>query len=62
MGRLANRAAGTTSDSTATATKRNRFLHNNYSLVLTIISDNTQGKLAEEQKAHFDKLMRQVRG
>ncbi|RPB08990.1 Vps52-domain-containing protein [Morchella conica CCBAS932] len=35
--------------------KRERFLFNNYSLVLTIISD-TEGKLAAEQKAHFDAL------
>lgn len=36
--------------------KRPRFLFNNYSLVLTIISD-TQGKLAEEQKEYFGYLM-----
>jgi vacuolar protein sorting-associated protein 52 len=40
------------------ASKRSRFLYYNYSLVLTIISD-TQGKLAEEQKAHFDELVNQ---
>lgn len=40
------------------ASKRNRFLYYNYSLVLTIISD-TQGKLAEEQKAHFEELVKQ---
>lgn len=39
------------------ATNRAKFLYNNYSLVLTIISD-TQGKLAEEQKDHFGTLMR----
>lgn len=39
------------------ASKRSRFLYNNYSLVLTIISD-TQGKLAEEQKEHFGGLVR----
>lgn len=39
-------------------TKRTRFLYYNYSLVLTIISD-TQGKLAEEQKAHFEELVKQ---
>lgn len=39
------------------AAKRSRFLYYNYSLVLTIISD-TQGKLAEEQKAHFEELVR----
>ncbi|KAF2861600.1 Vps52-domain-containing protein [Piedraia hortae CBS 480.64] len=32
--------------------KRERFLHNNYSLVATIIND-TEGKLAEEMKTHF---------
>jgi vacuolar protein sorting-associated protein 52 len=36
--------------------KRPRFLFNNYSLVLTIISD-TQGKLAEEQKEYFGNLL-----
>jgi vacuolar protein sorting-associated protein 52 len=40
------------------ASKKNRFLYYNYSLVLTIISD-TQGKLAEEQKARFEELMKQ---
>ncbi|KAI9763325.1 MAG: hypothetical protein M1840_000590 [Geoglossum simile] len=35
--------------------KRERFLFNNYSLVLTIIGD-TGGKLAEEQKEHFERL------
>ncbi|KAF3942350.1 hypothetical protein ABW19_dt0209002 [Dactylella cylindrospora] len=37
--------------------KRERFLYNNYSLALTIISD-TEGKLASEQKSHFEALMR----
>ncbi|KAJ6257037.1 Vacuolar protein-sorting-associated protein [Drechslerella dactyloides] len=37
--------------------KRERFLFNNYSLTLTIISD-TEGKLASEQKAHFEALMK----
>jgi vacuolar protein sorting-associated protein 52 len=41
--------------------KRGRFLSNNYSLVMTIISD-TQGKLAEEQKEHFSDLLKEVRG
>ncbi|KAK0750999.1 Sac2 family-domain-containing protein [Schizothecium vesticola] len=35
--------------------KRERFLYNNYSLVLTIIGD-VAGKLAEEFQAHFDGL------
>lgn len=39
------------------ASKRSRFLYNNYSLVLTIISD-TQGKLGEEHKDHFGSLIR----
>jgi hypothetical protein len=43
------------------ASKRARFLSNNYSLVLTIISE-TQGKLAEEQKEHFGDLLKEVRG
>lgn len=39
------------------AKKRERFLYNNYSLVLTIISD-TDGKLAMDQKHHFEGLRR----
>ncbi|KAK3318350.1 Sac2 family-domain-containing protein [Apodospora peruviana] len=35
--------------------KRERFLYNNYSLMLTIISD-VSGKLADEQQAHFEAL------
>jgi hypothetical protein len=35
--------------------KRERFLYNNYSLILTIISD-TSGKLAEEEQEHFEGL------
>ncbi|KAK6828491.1 Vacuolar protein sorting-associated protein 52 B [Apiospora arundinis] len=35
--------------------KRERFLYNNYSLILTIISDTT-GKLAEEEQEHFEGL------
>ncbi|KAM7190606.1 Vps52 / Sac2 family domain containing protein [Rhypophila sp. PSN 637] len=35
--------------------KRERFLYNNYSLILTIISD-VSGKLAVEQQDHFEKL------
>ena len=35
--------------------KAERFLYNNYSLILTIISDTT-GKLADEQQEHFEKL------
>jgi len=37
------------------ARKRERFLYNNYSLILTIVGD-TEGKLAEEQKEHFEGL------
>jgi vacuolar protein sorting-associated protein 52 len=49
------------SRSAGDATKRSRFLYNNYTLVLTIISD-TQGKLAEEQKAHFESLLKEAKG
>ncbi|KAL1835906.1 hypothetical protein VTJ49DRAFT_5897 [Mycothermus thermophilus] len=35
--------------------KRDRFLYNNYSLILTIISD-VGGKLAEDEQAHFEEL------
>ncbi|KAI6083153.1 Vps52-domain-containing protein [Hypoxylon rubiginosum] len=35
--------------------KRERFLYNNYSLILTIISD-TNGKLAVEEQEHFEGL------
>lgn len=37
------------------ARKRDRFLYNNYSLVLTIIGD-VSGKLAAEQQEHFEGL------
>ncbi|KAK5099910.1 Vacuolar protein sorting-associated protein 52 [Lithohypha guttulata] len=49
MGKLAKGAGD--------ASKRNRFLFNNYTLVMTIISD-TQGKLAEEQNEYFSNLVR----
>lgn len=39
----------------ADKSKRNRFLANNYSLVLTIIGD-VGGKLAGEQREHFEEL------
>ncbi|EXJ82647.1 hypothetical protein A1O3_06460 [Capronia epimyces CBS 606.96] len=51
MGKLAKGAGD--------ASKRAKFLYNNYSLVLTIISD-TRGKLAEEQKDHFGGLVRDM--
>lgn len=35
--------------------KQERFLYNNYSLILTIISD-AEGKMAEEQLEHFEAL------
>lgn len=38
--------------------KRERFLYNNYSLVLTIIGDVGGGRLAAEQVAHFEGLKR----
>ena len=37
------------------ASKRGKFLGNNYSLIQTIIAD-TEGKLAQEQKEHFGKM------
>ncbi|OJJ47726.1 hypothetical protein ASPZODRAFT_15175 [Penicilliopsis zonata CBS 506.65] len=37
--------------------RRERFLFNNYSLILTIISD-AQGKLAIEQRKHFEELLK----
>lgn len=37
--------------------KSGRFLYNNYSLILTIISD-VDGKLATEQQEHFEELKR----
>ncbi|KIX97593.1 uncharacterized protein Z520_06370 [Fonsecaea multimorphosa CBS 102226] len=52
MGKLAKGAGD--------ASKRNKFLYNNYSLVLTIVSD-TRGKLAEEQKEHFGGLVREMK-
>ncbi|KAL1985583.1 hypothetical protein VTN96DRAFT_7563 [Rasamsonia emersonii] len=39
------------------AKSRERFLYNNYSLILTIISD-TDGKLAVEQKEHFNEMLK----
>ncbi|KAL9114528.1 MAG: hypothetical protein Q9227_001609 [Pyrenula ochraceoflavens] len=41
--------------------KRDRYLFNNYSLILTIISD-TKGKLAGEQKSHFEKILKNAKG
>ncbi|KAI5309399.1 hypothetical protein KEM55_003324, partial [Ascosphaera atra] len=41
--------------------RRERFLVNNYSLILTIISD-TQGKLAVEQKEHLTQKMKEAGG
>lgn len=42
------------------AGKKAKFLYNNYSLVLTIISD-TKGKLAEEQMEHFGVLLKDLK-
>ncbi|KAJ5121985.1 hypothetical protein N7526_008922 [Penicillium atrosanguineum] len=39
------------------AKRRERFLFNNYSLILTIISD-TQGKLAVEQRQHMEEMLK----
>ncbi|RMJ28893.1 Vps52 Sac2 family protein [Aspergillus sp. HF37] len=41
------------------AKRREMFLYNNYSLVLTIISD-THGKLATEKKQHLDDMIKGV--
>ncbi|GAO45919.1 Vps52/Sac2 [Saitoella complicata NRRL Y-17804] len=41
--------------------KRERFLHNNYSLVATVISD-TKGRLAQEEKRHLESLLRAYSG
>ncbi|KAL6858487.1 Sac2 family domain-containing protein [Trichoderma novae-zelandiae] len=43
------------------ARKSERFLYNNYSLILTIIGDET-GKLAEEQQQHFEQLKQTYQG
>jgi vacuolar protein sorting-associated protein 52 len=43
------------SKSIGDARKRERFLYNNYSLILTIVGD-LDGKLAIEQRAHFEAL------
>ncbi|KAH2375475.1 hypothetical protein KXW28_008320 [Aspergillus fumigatus] len=44
------------------AKRREKFLFNNYSLVLTIISgaQDTHGKLATEQKQHLDEMLKNV--
>ena len=52
MGRLARGGDGN---------RRNKFLYNNYSLVLTIVGDCV-GKLAEEVKEHFKVLLGEVKG
>lgn len=41
--------------------KRERFWYNNYSLVLTIVGD-TEGKLAAEQRVHFEGLKKAFEG
>ncbi|EHK20256.1 uncharacterized protein TRIVIDRAFT_68946 [Trichoderma virens Gv29-8] len=43
------------------ARKSERFLYNNYSLILTIIGDET-GKLAQEQQEHFEELKQTHQG
>ena len=52
---------GRLSKAVGDAGKRAKFLNNNYSLVLTIVSD-TKGRLAEEQKEHFGGLVRDLKG
>jgi hypothetical protein len=49
------------SKSIADARKRERFLYNNYSLILTILGD-VDGKLAAEQREHFEALKRGLAG
>jgi hypothetical protein len=46
-----------TSKAIGDSRKRERFLYNNYSLILTIIGD-LEGKLAVEQQEHFESLKR----
>ncbi|PNP47228.1 hypothetical protein TGAMA5MH_01043 [Trichoderma gamsii] len=41
--------------------KSERFLYNNYSLILTIIGDEN-GKLAQEQQEHFEELKQKYQG
>jgi hypothetical protein len=41
--------------------KRERFLENNYSLILTIVGDE-KGKLAVEQRRHFEELKGRMEG
>lgn len=43
------------------ARKSERFLYNNYSLILTIIGDEA-GKLAQEQQEHFEELKQTYQG
>ncbi|KAK9470017.1 Sac2 family-domain-containing protein [Dipodascopsis tothii] len=43
-------------DGDGAAAERERFLFNNYMLVATIISD-TEGRLAEQERAHFRRLV-----
>ncbi|KAI9672523.1 MAG: hypothetical protein M1817_003289 [Caeruleum heppii] len=50
----ASRVIGTTA---ADGRRRNRFLGNNSALILSVIED-THGKLADEQREHFEKLHR----
>ncbi|KAK2807833.1 hypothetical protein FQN50_005222 [Emmonsiellopsis sp. PD_5] len=52
---------GKLSKANGDAKRRERFLFNNYSLILTIISD-THGKLANEQKEHFGELIKNSAG
>ncbi|PMD47410.1 Vps52-domain-containing protein [Hyaloscypha variabilis F] len=49
------------SKSIGEARKRERFLYNNYSLILTIIGD-LEGKLAMEQQEHFEGLKKAFEG
>ncbi|KAK9453850.1 Sac2 family-domain-containing protein [Dipodascopsis uninucleata] len=48
-------SAGSLNHSNNSSNSRERFLYNNYMLVLTIISD-TEGKLADQERLHFQNL------
>ncbi|KAK4554033.1 Vacuolar protein sorting-associated protein 52 [Recurvomyces mirabilis] len=49
------------SKGTAEPRKRERFLYNNYSLICTILGD-TEGKMADDLKSHFEELRDKLEG
>ncbi|EEP81689.1 conserved hypothetical protein [Uncinocarpus reesii 1704] len=64
LGRLANEfdtLLAKLSKASGDAKRRERFLFNNYSLILTIISD-TKGDLAQEQQTHFESMINGLGG